>query len=138
MSIADQLKTTPKAPGVYTIRDAAGKPIYVGKAKSLRDRLRQHFRDPQTGGPWHEVMIGRAADFDFTLTHSPREALLLESTLIKQHKPRFNINLTDDKSYPYLMLTQEAYPRLMLLLDLPSQARPGGKGRPVARALHDP
>ena len=138
MSIDDKLKTTPREPGVYTIRDAAGQPIYVGKAQSLRERLRQHFRDPQSGGPWHEVMIGRAADFDYTITHSPREALLLESTLIKQLKPRFNINLTDDKSYPYLMLTQEAYPRLVLLRDLPAQARPGGKGRPVARGLHDP
>ncbi len=138
MSIEDKLKSTPNAPGVYTIRDAEGKPLYVGKAKSLRDRLRQHFRDPAGAGPWHEVMVSRAADLDYTITHSPREALLLESTLIKQLKPRFNINLTDDKSYPYLMLTQEPFPRLVLLRDLPSQARPGGKGRPVARGLHDP
>jgi excinuclease ABC subunit C len=138
MPIDEKLKSTPAAPGVYTIRDTAGKPIYVGKAKSLRDRLRQHFRDPAGPGPWHEVMISRAADFDYVITRSPREALLLESTLIKQHQPRFNINLTDDKSYPYLMLTQEPFPRLVLLRDLPAQARPGGKGRPVARALHDP
>lgn len=138
MSLDDKLKTTPREPGVYTIRDAEGVPIYVGKATSLRDRLRQHFREPAVPGPWHEVMISRAADFDFILTHSPREALLLESTLIKQLKPRFNINLTDDKSYPYLMLSDEAFPRLVLLRDLPSHARPGGKGRPVARGLHDP
>ncbi len=138
MSIADHLKSTPNAPGVYTIRDADGKPLYVGKAKSLRDRLRSHFRDPAGAGPWHELMISRAADFEYTITHSPREALLLESTLIKQLKPRFNINLTDDKSYPYLLLTEEPYPRLVVLRDLPSEARPGGKGRPVARALHDP
>ncbi len=138
MSLDDKLKTTPSAPGVYTIRDAAGKPIYVGKAKSLRDRLRQHFRDPDSGGPWHRVMISRATDFDFLITRSAREALLLEATLIKQHKPRFNLRLADDKSYPYLMLTEEPYPRLVLLRDLPAQARPGGKGRPVRRGLHDP
>ncbi len=138
MSIEDKLKSTPASPGVYTIRDAAGRPLYVGKAKSLRDRLRQHFRDPAGAGPWHEVMISRAADFEYTITRSPREALLLESTLIKQYKPRFNIRLADDKSYPYLMLTEEPFPRLVLLRDLPSQARPGGRGRPVARALHDP
>lgn len=138
MSVDDKLKSTPAAPGVYTIRDAAGKALYVGKAKSLRERLRQHFRDPAGAGPWHEVMISRAADFEYTITRSAREALLLESTLIKQYKPRFNIRLADDKSYPYLMLTEEPFPRLVLLRDLPSQARPGGKGRPVSRALHDP
>jgi len=138
MSLDDKLKTTPDAPGVYTIRDAEGRSLYVGKAKSLRDRLRQHLRDPDGGGPWHRVMIGRAADFDFIITRSPREALLLEATLIKQYKPRFNLRLADDKSYPYLMLTDELYPRLVLLRDLPAQARPGGKGRPVTRGLHDP
>lgn len=138
MKIKNKLKTVPNEPGAYLIQDAEGKPIYVGKAQSLRKRLQQHFRESGRAGPWHEVMIQRAADFDFIITHSPAEALLLESTLIKQHRPRFNLRLADDKSYPLLMLTEEIYPRLVLLRDLPSGARPGGRGRRVARGLHDP
>ncbi len=138
MKIENKLKTVPNEPGAYLIQDAEGKPIYVGKAQSLRKRLQQHFRESGRAGPWHEVMIQRAADFDFIITHSPAEALLLESTLIKQHRPRFNLRLADDKSYPLLMLTEEIYPRLALLRDLPSGARPGGRGRRVARGLHDP
>ena len=137
MTIAEKLKTTPNAPGVYLIRDAEGVPLYVGKAQSLRKRLQQHFRGRDRAGPWHEVMISRAADFEVIVTHSPSEALLLEATLIKQHQPRFNIRLADDKSYPYLMLTREAYPRLVLMRDLSPQARPEG-GRRLARGLHDP
>ena len=137
-TIDDKLKSAPLGPGVYLIRDAAGQPIYIGKAESLRKRLQQHFRESDRSGPWHEVMLRHAVDFDYVLTRSPVEALLLEATLIKQHRPRFNIRLTDDKSFPYLMLTEETFPRLTLLRDLPAQARPGGRGRPVARGLHDP
>ncbi|HEY3397680.1 MAG TPA: excinuclease ABC subunit UvrC [Armatimonadota bacterium] len=138
MAITEKLTTVPNEPGVYLLKDAEGKPIYVGKAQSLRKRLQQHFQGADRAGAWHVVMISHVADLDYILTSSPREALLLESTLIKQHKPRYNIRLMDDKSYPYVMLTDEAFPRLVVLRDLPPNARPGGQGKRVARALHDP
>ena len=78
-TLTEKLKTTPNKPGVYLIRDQAGKPIYIGKAESLRKRLQQHFRESDRSGPWHEVMIRHAADFDYILTRSPAEALLLEA-----------------------------------------------------------
>ena len=139
--LADKLKQVPPKPGVYTILDADGRIIYVGKARSLVARLRQHVRgDSDRIGGWAQVMQEKLADFDYIVTHTETEALILEATLIKQHKPRFNIRLRDDKSYPYLCLTTEKYPRLMVIRDLPSDAQvriPGGGGK-YRRGFHDP
>ncbi len=137
MDIEAKLKSTPNQVGVYLIKDAEGEVLYVGKAQALRQRLRQHFREDQKGSPWQQLMIQRATDFDFIVTYSEVEALILEANLIKEHHPRFNIQLADDKSYPYIKLTDEKYPRLMLIRDLPKDARPA-QGRVVRRGNHDP
>ncbi len=139
--LLEKLDQVPSQPGVYNILDAGGHIIYVGKARSLGARLRQHVRgDSDRTGGWAQVMHQKLADFDYIVTRTETEALILEATLIKQHKPRFNIRLRDDKSYPYLCLTAEKYPRLLVIRDLPSDARvriPGGGGK-YRRGFHDP
>ncbi len=102
----------PLAPGVYLYKDAAGKVIYVGKAKSLRARVRSYFNvdrlhDVKTG-----TLIAEARDVDYILVDNEKEALALENNLIKQYQPRFNVLLRDDKTYPYIKLTQERFPRV--------------------------
>ncbi|MEN6548419.1 MAG: excinuclease ABC subunit UvrC [Armatimonadia bacterium] len=138
-SLEHKIKASPHEPGAYIFKDDDGKPIYVGKAGDLRNRLLQHFRGDSVGG-WAEVMHERARDVDWIVTRSEMEALLLESNLIKEHKPLYNIRLADDKSYPYLKLTNELFPRLIVVRDLPKDARvriPGGRGK-LRRGLHDP
>ena len=139
--LANKLKQVPAEPGVYSIMDAEGTIIYVGKARSLAARLRQHLRGDDDGvGAWAAVMHGKLADFDYIITRTETEALILEATLIKEHEPRFNIKLRDGKSYPYLCVTSEAYPRLLVVRDLPRDARvriPGGGGA-YRRGFHDP
>ena len=139
--LANKLKQVPAEPGVYSIMDAEGTIIYVGKARSLVARLRQHLRGDDDGfGAWAAVMHGKLADFDYIITRTETEALILEATLIKEHEPRFNIKLRDGKSYPYLCVTSEAYPRLLVVRDLPRDARvriPGGGGA-YRRGFHDP
>jgi excinuclease ABC subunit C len=135
-ALTDKLQQVPELPGCYLIKDAQGRVLYVGKARSLRHRLRQHFSEGRPMHPWHERMLRRAADFEYVVTNSELEALILEAVLIKKHRPRFNLRLADDKSYPYLVLTDELYPRLMILRDLPegaASARPGQR-----RGFHDP
>jgi excinuclease ABC subunit C len=102
----------PVEPGVYLYKDAQGKVIYVGKAKNLRSRVRSYFNedrlaDAKTGG-----LIDEARDIDFIQVDNNKEALALENNLIKQYKPRFNILLRDDKTFPYVKLTNEKYPRV--------------------------
>src|SRR5919206_2286312 len=111
MDIRQKVAQLPLAPGVYLYKDAAGKVIYVGKAKILRHRVRSYFSedklaDAKTGG-----LISEARDVDYILVDNEKEALALENNLIKQYKPRFNILLRDDKTYPYIKLTGEKYPR---------------------------
>ncbi len=137
MDLEAKLKSVPSQPGAYLIKDAEGNVLYVGKARVLRQRLRQHFREDGRGGPWQQAMISRAADFDFIIARSDLEALILEANLIKEHEPRFNVRLADDKSYPYIKITDERYPRLMLVRDLPKDARPAA-GRAIRRGFHDP
>ena len=102
----------PAAPGVYQYRDGRGRVIYVGKAKSLRDRVRAYFlaeklADAKTGG-----LLFEARDIACIVVHNEKEALALENNLIKRHKPKFNVLLRDDKTYPYIKLTGEKYPRV--------------------------
>jgi len=138
-SIREKLKTVPDEPGAYMMLDASGRVIYVGKAASLRKRLQQWFRDEQKHSPWATRMVERAAAFDFIVTRSDLEAMTLEYNLIKEHQPRFNIKLADDKSYPYLRLTDEPYPRLIVVRDLAPDARVQMPGRyRQQRGLHDP
>ena len=106
------LRTCTTRPGVYRMLDAGGTVIYVGKAGNLKNRLSSYFRgDPGTTKT--RVMVSHVADVQVTVTHTEAEALLLEHTLIKEHRPRYNVLLRDDKSYPYIYLsTQDEYPRL--------------------------
>ena len=112
----DQLKekalSLPLKPGVYLMMDREGTVIYVGKAKNLRNRVRSYFRgshDTKT-----EALVSEIVDFEFIVTESNIEALLLEINLIKENKPKYNIMLKDDKSYPFIKITNERYPRLII------------------------
>jgi excinuclease ABC subunit C len=110
-----KLENLPSKPGVYLMKDAAGKIIYVGKAKSLRNRVRSYFHDSPPHHPKISTLISKIADFDIIATDSEMEALILEANLIKEHKPRYNVNLKDDKRYPYLKVTAEPYPRVLVV-----------------------
>ncbi|MDE3165373.1 MAG: excinuclease ABC subunit UvrC [Acidobacteriota bacterium] len=112
MDLRDKVATLPFAPGVYLYKDAGGKVIYVGKAKSLRNRVRSYFGEDKLADVKTGTLIGEAADIDYILVDNEKEALALENNLIKQYKPRFNILLRDDKTYPYIKLTGEKYPRV--------------------------
>lgn len=103
----------PDQPGVYIFKDDAGRPIYVGKAKSLRQRVRSYFQESRAADEKREHMLELAQDFDIILVENEKEAMALESNLIKQYKPRYNITLRDDKSYPHIKLTVgERFPRV--------------------------
>ncbi|MGA8184715.1 MAG: excinuclease ABC subunit UvrC [Terriglobia bacterium] len=103
----------PARPGVYLFKDAAGRPIYVGKAKSLRHRVRSYFAESRPTDEKRDRLLDLAADLETILVDNEKEALALENNLIKQFKPRYNVLLRDDKTYPYIKLTlQERYPRV--------------------------
>ena len=110
--IKSKLELLPTSPGCYIHKDKNGTIIYVGKAKNLRNRVRSHFRgshDTKT-----EALVSEIVDFEFIVTESNIEALLLEINLIKENKPKYNIMLKDDKSYPFIKITNERYPRLII------------------------
>jgi excinuclease ABC subunit C len=110
-----KLESIPAGPGVYLYKDASGLPIYVGKARSLRNRVRSYFQDSRDFDPRLLQMRTSIHDVEFVVTDTEGEALALENNLIKQHKPRYNILLRDDKTYPYIRLTiNEPYPRAMI------------------------
>jgi len=109
----ERLKNVPLAPGVYIWKDAFGKILYVGKSKVLRDRMRSYFGAPRGLSSKTRRMVAQIADFDIILTSSELEALLLEMNMIKQHRPKYNILLKDDKSYPFIKITlQDSWPRI--------------------------
>src|SRR5579883_2792064 len=112
MELREKVAQLPLAPGVYLYKDANGRVIYVGKAKSLRLRVRSYFSDDKLADSKTGTLISEARDVDYILVDNEKEALALENNLIKQWKPRFNILLRDDKTYPYIKLTNEKYPRL--------------------------
>lgn len=110
----EELKKLPAKPGVYLMHDKSDEIIYVGKAVSLKNRVRQYFQKSRNVSPKIERMIERIAWFEYIVTDSELEALVLECNLIKEHSPRYNTMLKDGKSYPFLKATiQEAYPRLL-------------------------
>ncbi|MDX1979677.1 MAG: excinuclease ABC subunit UvrC [Bryobacteraceae bacterium] len=112
MDIREKVAQLPAQPGVYLYKDGAGAVIYVGKAKSLRSRVRSYFNDDRLMDSKTGTLISEAADVDYILVDNEKEALALENNLIKQYKPRFNILLRDDKTYPYIQLTGETNPRV--------------------------
>jgi excinuclease ABC subunit C len=112
MDLREKVSQIPFAPGVYLYKDAAGRVIYVGKAKILRNRVRSYFSEDKLADIKTGTLIAEARDIDYILVDNEKEALALENNLIKQYKPRFNILLRDDKTYPYIKLTHEKYPRV--------------------------
>ena len=113
--VQEKLKTLPDSPGVYIMKNSVGKIIYVGKAKVLKNRVRQYFQSNKNHGAKVKAMVAKIADFETIVTASEVEALILECNLIKKHRPRYNICLKDDKSYPYLKLTlNEDFPRVFV------------------------
>jgi excinuclease ABC subunit C len=112
VELREKAAQLPLDPGVYLYKDGAGRVIYVGKAKSLRLRVRSYFSDERMADAKTGTLIEEARDIDYILVDNEKEALALENNLIKQWKPRFNILLRDDKTYPYVKLTSEKYPRV--------------------------
>ena len=110
-ALQTKLENLPAAPGVYQFKDSAGKVIYVGKAKNLKNRVRQYFHS-RDAGTKTAVMVSKINDFELITTDSEIEALILELNLIKSLKPRYNVNLKDDKTYPYIVITNEQFPRV--------------------------
>jgi excinuclease ABC subunit C len=114
VAIPEKLENLPSGPGVYQHKDADGKVLYVGKAKNLRNRVRQYFQKSRGVDPRIERMLSKATDLEIIVTDSEVEALILEANLIKKLKPRYNVNLKDDKSYPYIVITHEPFPRVFI------------------------
>ena len=114
MTLAEKLKSLPTDAGIYIHKNAAGKIIYVGKAKNLKNRVRSYFHSSRNHDPKTRQLVKLIADFEFIVVDNEVEALVLESNLIKKHKPRFNVFLKDDKSYPHLKLTNEPFPKVVV------------------------
>jgi excinuclease ABC subunit C len=114
ISLDEKIESLPAGPGVYQHKDAEGKVLYVGKAKSLRNRVRQYFQKSRSLDARIEAMLSKATDLEIIVTESEVEALILEANLIKKLKPRYNVSLKDDKSYPYIVITNEPYPRVFV------------------------
>ena len=112
MVLREKAASLPLLPGVYLYKDEHGTVIYVGKAKNLRSRVRSYFNDDRLADVKTGTLIAEARDVDYIQVDNEKEALELENNLIKQWKPRFNILLRDDKTYPYIRLTGEKYPRV--------------------------
>jgi excinuclease ABC subunit C len=115
-SLLDSLERFPQSPGVYLMKDARDFPIYIGKAVNLKNRVRSYFSDTHEDRPHIPVMLQRLHHIEWIATNNESEALILEANLIRKHKPRFNIDLKDDKHYPYLKITvNENFPRLLIV-----------------------
>ncbi len=111
-SLQEKLDTLPKRPGCYLFKDRDQKVIYIGKAKALRNRVRSYFQDSRVEGAKLIRLKSRISDFEIIITDTEMEALILEMNLVKEYKPRYNINLKDDKSFPYIRVTTERFPRV--------------------------
>src|SRR5277367_89534 len=112
MELREKVGQLPAEPGVYLYKNAEGTVLYVGKAKSLRSRVRSYFNDDRLAEAKTGSLIAEARDIHYIQVHNNKEALALENNLIKQYKPRFNVLLRDDKTFPYIKLTGEKYPRV--------------------------
>jgi excinuclease ABC subunit C len=115
VSLDDKLARLPDRPGVYLYRDAKAQVIYVGKAASLKSRVRSYFQEARPHDPKTDALVRQIADLEFIVTDNELEALMLEANLVRKHRPRYNIILRDDKHYPFLKLTtSEEFPRLLV------------------------
>ena len=144
MISAEKLASLPSGPGVYQFKNAAGDIIYVGKAKSLRQRVRSYFLEARVSEAKTDTLVRDAADVSSILVDNEREALALENNLIKQFQPRFNVLLRDDKTYPYIQLTAyEKFPRIYVTRRLKKDGSiyygpyfPGGLAHRIAHFIH--
>jgi excinuclease ABC subunit C len=112
MDIKEKIKTLPESCGVYIMKSKAGQILYIGKATSIRKRVTSHFS--RSGSFRDSLFIDKVADIDFILCDTEEQALILEATLVKEKQPKYNIELKDDKSYPYVVITQEPFPRIYI------------------------
>ena len=112
IELRQKARALPASPGVYIYKDAGGQVLYVGKANSLRSRVRSYFSEDKLAEPKTGTLISEARDIEYILVGNEKEALALENNLIKKWRPRFNVLLRDDKTYPYLKLTKEQFPRV--------------------------
>ena len=117
-NIEEELKKLPGSPGVYLMHNAKDEIIYVGKAISLKNRVRQYFRESTVKTAKIQQMVANISYFEYIVTDSELEALILECNLIKKHRPRYNTMLKDDKAYPYIKVTNEDYPRILFSRDM--------------------
>lgn len=114
MTLEEKIKSLPVSSGVYIHKNADGKIIYIGKAKNLKNRVRQYFQSSKNQDAKTRELVKRIADFEFIVVDNEVEALVLESNLIKLHKPRYNIMLKDDKQYPHIKVTREPFPKAVI------------------------
>ncbi len=126
-TIAKQVQDLPMKPGVYQFFDAAGKLLYVGKAVKLRSRVQSYFRSSTNHSPAKQFMVGKIADIKTITVDTEAEALLLETTLIKKHKPPYNIVMKDDKNFQYIHITDDPFPRIETVRQLPRLGTRRGK-----------
>jgi excinuclease ABC subunit C len=117
-SLNEKIKNIPTKPGVYQFKNDVGEIIYIGKAKNLRTRVRSYFQKNKYQTPKNQSMIKRITDLDWIVVSTEVEALLTEANLVKEHKPHYNINLKDDKSFPYIRITREPYSRIFITRDI--------------------
>jgi len=110
--LVEKIRNLPTNPGVYIYKNDKGKIIYIGKAVNLRNRVRSYFQSGKYFDAKTKALINHIHDLEFIVTNTEAEALILEDTLIKENKPRYNILLRDDKSYPYIRITNEEFPRI--------------------------
>lgn len=124
-NLEEKLKIVPTRPGVYLMKDTAGRVIYVGKAASLRNRVRQYFQEgAHLESPRIRHLMTRIADFDVIACENEVEALILETNLIKRHRPFYNVRMADDKAFPYVKITKEPFPKILMTRRV---IRDGGK-----------
>ncbi|MCL2040221.1 MAG: excinuclease ABC subunit UvrC, partial [Bacteroidetes bacterium] len=112
--LLDKVNEIPALPGIYQYFNEQRKIIYIGKAKNLKNRVRSYFHSTHSHSPKTKALVEKIVDIEIIIVNSEVEALILEDTLIKKHKPRYNILLRDDKTYPYIKITNEVYPRIYI------------------------
>ena len=112
-----KITAVPALPGIYQFFNKDGKIIYIGKAINLRSRIQSYFRK-KVDSPKTQALVSKVTDFDIISTENEIEALVLENNLIKKYKPRYNVNLKDDKTYPYIRITKEPYPQIFSTRDI--------------------
>tara|TARA_B100001769_G_C22107068_1_gene598200 strand:+ start:371 stop:826 length:456 start_codon:yes stop_codon:yes gene_type:complete len=118
MQIKNKVKIIPKDPGVYFFKNNKKDIIYIGKAKNIRNRVRSYFQNNKYQSPKNISMIKRINDIEWIVVRNEVEALLTEANLIKKHQPFYNVNLKDDKSFPFIRITNEPYPRVFITREI--------------------